>query len=349
MDTSTRSITPRGGPAVEARGLVKRFGDKIVLDRLDLTVAEGTVLAVLGPNGAGKTTTVSILTTLLEPDAGSATVAGADVVASPGEVRGRIGVSGQYAAVDEHLTGFENLDMIGRLYHLGRKRAKDRAVELLERFSLADAADRPAGTYSGGMRRRLDLAGALVAEPPVLFLDEPTTGLDPRSRIELWSVIRDLVARGSTLLLTTQYMEEAEQLADDIVVIDDGREIAHGTADQLKTMVGGDRIEVALQSEESLEDARLLLAPFSVGNLSVDGRSLTAPVSGGARTLTEALRSLDSAGIELRDVGLRRPTLGDVFLAITGRVAEHDNGSFTSNGQPQNTSAAELVTTKEAP
>jgi ABC-2 type transport system ATP-binding protein len=218
----------------------------------------------------------------------------------------------------------------------------------LERFSLADAADRRAGTYSGGMRRRLDLAGALVAEPPVLCLDELTTGLDPRSRTELWSVIRELVARGSTLLLTTQYMEEAEQLADDIVVIDHGREIAHGTADELKAMVGGDRIEVALQSDASIEEARLLLARFSVGDLSVDGRSLTAPVSGGAQTLTEALRSFDSAGIELRDVGLRRPTLDDVFLAITGHVSEHENGSKASAEHDEETSAERLGATKEA-
>jgi ABC-2 type transport system ATP-binding protein len=346
--TSTRSITPRGGAAVEARSLVKRYGAVLALDRLDLTVPEGTVLGLLGPNGAGKTTAVSVLTTLTEPDAGTARVAEADVIASPREVRSRIGLSGQYAAVDEHLTGYENLELIGRLYHLGRKRSRERALELLDRFSLADVAHRPAGTYSGGMRRRLDLAGAIVAEPPVLFLDEPTTGLDPRSRNELWTAIRDLVNRGSTVVLTTQYMEEAEQLADDIVVIDHGREIAHGTADQLKAMVGGDRIEVALQSDSDVKEAQLVLAPFAVGDLAVDGRSLTAPVSGGARTLTQALRSFDSAGIELRDVGLRRPTLGDVFLAVTGHVPENDNPPTTSNGKPEDTSAKELVTTKEA-
>jgi ABC-2 type transport system ATP-binding protein len=349
MYRSTESPSaPAAGAVVEARGLVKRYGEVVALDGLDLAIAEGTVLGVLGPNGAGKTTAVSILTTLLKPDAGTATVAGADLVTSPGEVRSRIGLSGQYAAVDEHLTGYENLDMIGRLYHLGRKRSRERAAELLERFSLADAADRRARTYSGGMRRRLDLAGALVAEPPVLFLDEPTTGLDPRSRTELWSVIRELVARGSTLLLTTQYMEEAEQLADDIVVIDHGREIAHGTADELKAMVGGDRIEIALQSDASVEEARLLLARLSVGDLTVEGRSLTAPVSGGARTLTEALRSFDSAGIELRDVGLRRPSLDDVFLAITGHLSEHENDSTTSTEHGKETSAERLVTTKEA-
>ena len=340
--------SPADNPTVEARGLVKKYGDVVALAGLDLTVPEGTVLGLLGPNGAGKTTAVSILTTLLEPDAGTATVAGADVVTAPGEVRKRIGLSGQYAAVDEHLTGFENLDLIGRLYHLGRKRSKERARELLDRFSLADVADRPAGTYSGGMRRRLDLAGALVAEAPVLFLDEPTTGLDPRSRTELWAVIRDLVDRGSTLLLTTQYMEEAEQLADDIVVIDHGREIAHGTADNLKSMVGWERIEVTLHGDASMEDAQRVLARFSMDGLYIDDRSVTAPISGGAQTLTDVLRSLDSEGVKLRDVGLRRPTLDDVFLALTGHMAESGNGSTTSTENDQETSAQQLVAMTEA-
>lgn len=323
MHLSTKRPHPTGGNyMIEARGLVKRFGDVVALDGLDLSVSEGEILGLLGPNGAGKTTAVSILTTLLTPDAGSARVAGAEVVDTPGEVRKRIGLSGQYAAVDEHLTGYENLEMIGRLYRLGVKRAKTRARELLERFDLALVADRPAKTYSGGMRRRLDLAGALVAEPPVLFLDEPTTGLDPRSRTELWSVIRELVSRGTTLLLTTQYMEEADQLADDIVVIDQGREIAHGSSDQLKTMVGGERIDVSLASLESVDEARRVLSRFSVGDLYVDSRSITAPISGGAQTLTQALRSLDDEGIELLDVGLRRPTLDDVFLSLTGHMAE---------------------------
>ena len=307
---------------IEARGLVKHYGDVTALDGLDLTVPEGTVLGLLGPNGAGKTTAVSILTTLLDADGGEAVVAGADIAVSPTEVRRRIGLSGQYAAVDENLTGFENLDMIGRLYHLGRKRSRVRAGELLERFSLTDAADRTVKTYSGGMRRRLDLAGALVAEPPVLFLDEPTTGLDPRSRNELWDVIRELVDRGRTVLLTTQYMEEADLLADDIVVIDHGREIAHGSADDLKAMVGGERIEITLPDGARIDSARDVLARFSFDEPHVDQSTLTAPIAGGAATLTHALRAFDQAGVELCDVGLRRPTLDDVFLALTGRVAD---------------------------
>jgi ABC-2 type transport system ATP-binding protein len=344
----TLSVPTGSNAAVEARGLVKTYGDVIALNGLDLTVAEGTVLCLLGPNGAGKTTAVSILTTLVPPDSGTATVAGADVVAAPGEVRKRIGLSGQYAAVDEHLTGYENLDMIGRLYHLGRKRSKIRARELLERFSLADAADRPTKTYSGGMRRRLDLAGALVAEAPVLFLDEPTTGLDPRSRIELWAVIRDLVKRGSTLLLTTQYMEEAEQLADDIVVIDHGREIAHGTAEELKSLVGGERIEVTLHPDASMEDAHRVLARFSHDGLHTEDRSVTTPISGGAQTLTDVLRSLDSEGVQVRDVVLRRPTLDDVFLALTGHVPEPDGGATSATGNDDESGDRELVTAEMA-
>lgn len=305
---------------IEARGLVKRYGDVVALDGLDLSVSEGSILALLGPNGAGKTTAVSILTTLLDPDEGSATVAGADVLSNPQAVRKNIGLSGQYAAVDENLTGFENLEMIGRLYHIGRAKARSRANELLERFDLADAADRPVKTYSGGMRRRLDLAGALVAEPPVLFLDEPTTGLDPKSRTELWQFMRGLVRGGVTLLLTTQYLEEADQLADDIVVIDHGREIAHGTADELKKQVGGERIEITLQEGSSTETAHQILSDFAVGDIYMEDRtrSLIVPVTGGAETLTDVLRALDSRGLKLSDVGLRRPTLDDVFLILTG-------------------------------
>jgi ABC-2 type transport system ATP-binding protein len=310
--------------SIEATGLVKRYGEVVALAGLDITVPEGTVLGMLGPNGAGKTTAVSILTTLLQPDAGRATVAGADVLADPREVRRRIGLSGQYAAVDETLTGFENLDMIGRLYHLGREPSRRRARELLERFDLADAADRPVKGYSGGMRRRLDLAGALVAEPQVLFLDEPTTGLDPRSRVELWGVIRELVSRGTTLLLTTQYLEEADQLADDIMVIDHGRAIAQGTADQLKSQVGGDRVEVTTAHGEDLGLARDALRGVAVGDIGVEThtRTLTVPVAGGASALMTALRDLDAAGVEVLDVGLRRPTLDDVFLTLTGHAAE---------------------------
>ena len=310
--------------AVRATGLTKRFGDVLALDGLDLDVPEGTVLGLLGPNGAGKTTAVSILTTLLEPDSGEATIAGADLRTQPKLVRERIGLTGQYAAVDEVLTGFENLEMIGRLYGLGRARARQRAGELLERFDLVDAGRRPVKTYSGGMRRRLDLAGALVAEPPVLFLDEPTTGLDPRSRLELWSVIRELVGRGATLLLTTQYLEEADQLADEILVIDHGRELARGTAHQLKLQVGGERIHVTVEAPEHLGPARRVLEALAVGDVEVDveARSLLAPISGGARVLTSALRHLDDNGVEVTDVGLRRPTLDDVFLTLTGRPAE---------------------------
>lgn len=310
---------------IEASSLVKTYGEVVALDGLDLVVEEGTVLGLLGPNGAGKTTAVSILTTLLIPDSGSARVAGADVLAEPDEVRSKIGLSGQYAAVDEHLTGFENLDMIGRLYHLGAKRSKERARELLESFDLVDAGDRPVKTYSGGMRRRLDLAGALVAEAPVLFLDEPTTGLDPRSRVELWEIIRGLVARGTTLLLTTQYLEEADLLADEILVIDHGRAIAQGTATQLKDQFGGDRIELTLDHESDLGSAVELLRPIAVdGDVQVDDHQPTVivPIANGAADLTKSLRALDGAGIDLGDVQLRRPTLDDVFLSLTGHHVE---------------------------
>jgi ABC-2 type transport system ATP-binding protein len=322
-------------PAVEARGLVKRYRSTTALDGLDLDVAEGTVLGLLGPNGAGKTTAVSILTTLLEPDEGHAVVAGAPARARPDLVRKRIGLSGQYAAVDEILTGFENLTMIGRLYRLGRRRARDRARELLERFDLTDAADRPVKGYSGGMRRRLDLAGALVAEPPVLFLDEPTTGLDPRSRLGLWEVIRDLVERGTTLLLTTQYLEEADRLADEILVVDHGRELARGTAEQLKARIGGNRIEVTVEDPAQVPLARSVLAGLAVGEVELDGDAprLLAPVAHGAADLTTALRLLDERGVALADVGLRRPTLDDVFLTLTGHAAAARDGDGSPTGE----------------
>ncbi|MEP1124803.1 MAG: ATP-binding cassette domain-containing protein [Ilumatobacter sp.] len=317
MQTATSS-------AIEARGLTKRFGDVMALDGLDLTVETGTVLGLLGPNGAGKTTAVSILTTLMQPDSGTATIAGVDLATHPQLVRERIGLSGQYAAVDEVLTGRENLDMIGRLYHLGKVRSKARADELLERFDLADAGDRPVKGYSGGMRRRLDLAGALVAQPPVLFLDEPTTGLDPRSRIELWDVIRELVSDGSTLLLTTQYLEEADQLADEIVVIDAGRGIARGTADELKSQVGGERLELVVADEADVDQARQLLARHAPSGAAADvevktsTRTLLCPISSGIDTLAAVISDLRSESIAVSDIGLRRPTLDDVFLTLTG-------------------------------
>ena len=309
---------------IEATGLVKRFGKgaKAVtaLAGLDLSVEQGTVLGLLGPNGAGKTTAVRVLTTLLDADEGTAVVDGIDVRKDPQEVRRRIGLSGQYAAVDEYLTGFENLDMIGRLYHLGRRRAKERAGELLERFTLTDAADRPVKTYSGGMRRRLDLAGALVAAPKVLFLDEPTTGLDPRSRTDMWEVIRELVAGGTTLLLTTQYLEEADRLSDEIVVIDKGRVIAQGTADTLKSQVGGERVELVVESAADIATARRVLERVRRGRGGRGGAAAPPDRTGrgGGKTLVEALSRLDAEQVTVLDVALRRPTLDDVFLSLTG-------------------------------
>ncbi|WP_420079792.1 ATP-binding cassette domain-containing protein [Streptomyces sp. JL4002] len=310
--------------AIHAEGLVKTFGDVRALDGVDLDVPEGTVLGLLGPNGAGKTTTVRVLTTLLRPDSGKAVVAGIDVLKNPNEVRRSIGLSGQFAAVDEYLTGRENLQMVGQLYQMKGRAAKARATELLERFNLSDAADRTAKTYSGGMRRRLDLAAALVVSPPVMFMDEPTTGLDPRNRQQLWGIIQELVAGGTTLLLTTQYLEEADHLAHDICVVDQGRVIARGTSDELKARTGGERVEVVVHERDRIASAREVLAGFGKGETTVEEhtRKLTVPVAGGAKLLAEVIRELDGRGIEIDDIGLRRPTLDDVFISLTGHAAE---------------------------
>jgi ABC-2 type transport system ATP-binding protein len=326
--------------AIYAEGLVKTFGDVRALDGVDLDVPEGTVLGLLGPNGAGKTTTVRCLTTLLRPDSGRAVVAGMDVLKDPDAVRRSVGLSGQFAAVDEYLTGRENLQMVGRLYQMRARAAKARAGELLEQFNLADAADRPAKTYSGGMRRRLDLAAALVVSPPVMFMDEPTTGLDPRNRQQLWEVIKQLVSGGTTLLLTTQYLEEADHLAHDIAVVDHGRVIARGTSDQLKARTGGERVEVVVHDRDDIRTASEVLAGFGKGETTVEEhtRMLTVPVTGGAKLLAEVIRELDGRGIEIDDIGLRRPTLDDVFLSLTGHVAEvkdAENGGIQDAQSPK--------------
>ncbi len=313
-----------GKLAILAEGLQKSFGQTHALRGIDLAAEEGTVLGVLGPNGAGKTTAVRILTTLLKPDAGRAEVAGLDVVRQADELRARIGLAGQYAAVDELLTGRENLEMFGRLYHLRASDSRRRAAELLERFDLTEAASRVVKTYSGGMRRRLDLAASLIVAPPVLFLDEPTTGLDPRGRTGMWDVISDLVADGTTVLLTTQYLEEADQLANSIAVVDHGQVIARGTADQLKAQVGGERLEVTVARGGDLDAAVRALSPLASGDLRVDAdrRRIVVPVTNGSRLLADAVRDLDAAGLKLDDLALRRPTLDDVFLALTGHEAE---------------------------
>jgi ABC-2 type transport system ATP-binding protein len=310
--------------AIVAEGLVMTYGPVKALDGLDLRVPEGTVMGLLGPNGAGKTTCVRILATLLRPSKGRASVGGIDVLAHPEKVRATIGLSGQYSAVDDHLTGHENLEMIGRLYQLGKAKARQRAGELLERFELTDAANRPVKTYSGGMRRRLDLAGALVTSPPVIFLDEPTTGLDPRGRIGMWEVINERVRSGTTLLLTTQYLEEADRLADEVLVIDHGRAIAQGTPEELKRKVGGEHIELTLADDADLEAARAALAAVAKETPSVDAelRVVSAAVGSGASALMELVRRLDAAGVEPVDIELHRATLDDVFLTLTGQAPE---------------------------
>ncbi|MFC4606746.1 ATP-binding cassette domain-containing protein [Streptomyces maoxianensis] len=333
--------------AIYAEGLVKTFGDVRALDGVDLDVPEGTVLGLLGPNGAGKTTTVRVLTTLLQPDSGKAVVAGIDVLKHPNEVRRSIGLSGQFAAVDEYLTGRENLQMVGQLYQMSARDAKKRAGGLLERFNLADAADRPAKTYSGGMRRRLDLAAALVVSPPVMFMDEPTTGLDPRNRQQLWEVIQELVSGGTTLLLTTQYLEEADHLAHNICVVDHGKVIARGTSDQLKARTGGERVEVVVHESEQISPAREVLLGFGKGDVAIaeHTRKLTVPVTGGAKLLAEVIRELDIRGVEIDDIGLRRPTLDDVFISLTGHAAETE---AEENGEAEDARGAQGAKAKKS-
>ncbi|HUQ78668.1 MAG TPA: ATP-binding cassette domain-containing protein [Patescibacteria group bacterium] len=321
---------------ITAEGLVKIYRSRKTvvraLDGIDLTVPEGTVLGLLGPNGAGKTTAVRILATLLRPDAGRATIGGYDVVREPDAIRRLMGLSGQYAAVDENLTGSENLWLFGRLYQLSSTEARRRADELLAQFDLVDARDRVVKTYSGGMRRRLDLASALIGRPRLLILDEPTTGLDPRSRLGMWDVMRGLVRDGVSLLLTTQYLEEADELANGIVVIDHGRIIARGTSDELKSQVGGERIEVVVHDGSRIDEARGILTAIGVGEGTVDEhtRKVTVPAQGGAKRIAIVIRDLDEAGIAIDDIALRRPTLDDVFLALTGHASEDDHADRVS-------------------
>ena len=322
-------------PAIIVKGLKKYFGDVQALDGVDIEVPRGTVFGLLGPNGAGKTTMVRILATLLPPDGGSATVAGYDVVRDAATLRTVIGLTGQYAAVDEHLTGRENLELVGVLNHLGKPSARKRALELLERFDLVEAADRTAKTYSGGMRRRLDLAASLVAHPVVLFLDEPTTGLDPRGRMQLWGIIRELVVEETTLLLTTQYLEEADVLSDRIAVIDGGRVIAEGTANELKARVGGEVIEVVVADRPQLDLAVKELAGLGAGSPHTDEitRRITIPAGEhGGGVLAETVRRLDQADVAFSDLALRRPTLDDVFMTLTGHSAEEapENGQVAA-------------------
>jgi len=315
-----------GDFAVEATGLTKHYGNVVALDGLDLAVPTGSVLGLLGPNGAGKTTAVSILTTLIAADSGMARVAGVDVMKEPQRVRSLIGLSGQYAAVDEHLTATENLEMIGCLYGMRRKAARKKADELIERFRLSEAANRPLKTFSGGMRRRIDLAGALLADPPVLFLDEPTTGLDPRSRGELWNVIRERVEAGTTVVLTTQYLEEADQLANEIVVIDHGRAIARGTSQELKRRIGGEHLDVHLALLDDLSRVETILRPFATGAVRIDDQDalISIPVAKGVEALGAVMVELTAQNVEIVDIGLRRPTLDDVFMELTGQKTQEE-------------------------
>ena len=318
--------TYTGEFAVEASGLTKHYGEVVALDGLDLAVPTGSVLGLLGPNGAGKTTAVSILTTLTAPDAGTARVAGVNVLSEPQRVRSLIGLSGQYAAVDEHLTALENLEMIGCLYGMRRPAARKKAHELIERFRLTEAANRPLKTFSGGMRRRIDLAGALLADPPVLFLDEPTTGLDPRSRGELWDVIRERVTEGTTVVLTTQYLEEADQLANEIVVIDHGRAIARGTSQELKRRIGGEHLDVHLALLSDLSRVEDILRPFAIGAIRTDDQDalISIPVAKGVEALGAVMIELSAQNVEILDIGLRRPTLDDVFMELTGHKSQEE-------------------------
>jgi len=328
----TEQVDMNGADAISVIGMQKTFGSVVALENIDLAVPKGSVMGLLGPNGAGRTTFVRILTTLLSLDSGEAFVAGYNVARNPSAVRSVIGLAGQYAAVDENLTGQENLEMVGRLYHLKGAESKRRAADLLERFDLTDAANRRAKAFSGGMRRRLDLAASLLAQPQVLFLDEPTTGLDPRGRIGMWDVISELVNDGTTVLLTTQYLEEADYLADTITVLDEGRIIAQGTSDQLKSQIGGEVLEVRVADRSQAHVAAEAIAQLGAGapQVTEEVGVIALPVTGGASVLAEAVRRLDAAGLTISDLAIRQPTLDDVFLSLTGHTAESGDASKDS-------------------